>query len=183
MVTVSGKRLGAAVGLLVGLGAAAWLVTYLQPPSVDPELVAKVQPVIDQELERDGPWRGLLSSDPALSARWFCVEQVIEIRRSGDELSVGIDALCEEYARDGDELLTGSGEHCPKVIVLVADADGYRVVRVDVPPDGAGFTPWVERNFSDAGARELNRLSLPPDTAAQAREAFGLPPDAPVRTR
>jgi hypothetical protein len=148
---------------------------------VDPALVAQVLPVIDGELER-GPWPGLLSSEHS-EARWFCAEEVIEIRRAGDELAVGVDALCEEYLRDGDELLVGSGEHGPKAVILGAGPDGYRVVRVDVPPDGAGFTPWVQRNFSDAGARELNRRSLPSDTAAQAREAFGLPADAPVRTR
>lgn len=176
------KRVGVALGLLVGVAVVAWLVIAHRPPSVDPALVAKVRPVIDKELER-GPWPGLLSSEHP-EARWFCTAQVIEIRRTGNELAVGIDAWCDEYMRDGDDLLAGSGEHAPKVVVLVARSDGYRVVRVDVPPDGAGFSPWVQRNFSDAGATELNRRrSLSPDTAGQARKAFGLPPDAPVRMR
>jgi hypothetical protein len=181
MVTLRTKRVGVAFGLLVVLGAVGWMVTARQPPSMDPALVAKVGPVIDEELEK-GPWPGQLSSEHP-GARWFCVEQVIEIRRAGDELAAGIDALCQEYVRDGHELLAGSGEHGPKVVVLVAEPGGYRVVRVDAPPDGAGFAPWVERSFSAAGAEELTRRGLPADPATQAREAFGLPADAPVRTR
>ena len=173
MVTVSVKRVGVAFGLLVAVGT-VWVVVALRAPAVDPVLEAKVLPVIDEELER-GPWPGMLGG------RWFCAERVIEIRGTSDELAVGIDAECEEYVRDGDELLAGSGERGPKVVVLAAGSDGYRVVRVDVPPDGAGFSPWVERRFSAAGARQLGSRTLSPDGAAQARAAFGLPPDAPVR--
>lgn len=174
MVTVSAKRVGVALGLLGGLGTAGWLVLALRPPAVDPVLAGKVLPVIDEELER-GPWPGMLGG------RWFCAERVIEIRHTGDELAVGVEAWCDEYVRDGDELVVGSGEHGPKVVVLTAESDGYRVVRVDVPPDGAGYSPWVERHFSAAGARELNGRTPPQDTAAQAREVLGLRPDAPVR--
>lgn len=170
---VSAKWVGAALGLLCAAGVVGWVIAQ-RAPAVDPVLAATVLPVIDEELER-GPWPGMLGG------RWFCAEEVIEIRRTGDELAVGLDAWCEEYMRDGDELVAGSGEHCPKVVVLAAGADGYRVVRVEAPPDGAGFSPWVARNFSAAGARELSGATPSPDTAAQARQAFGLPPDAPVR--
>lgn len=170
---VSAKWVGAALGLFCAAGVVG-LVIARQASAVDPVLAAKVLPVIDEELER-GPWPGMLGG------RWFCAEEVIEIRRTGDELAVGVDALCEEYTRDGDELVAGSGEHGPKVVVLAAGPDGYRVVRVDAPPDGAGFSPWVAHNFSAAGAREVRGGTSFPDTAAQAREAYGLPPDAPVR--
>lgn len=170
---VSAKWVGAAFGLLCAAGVVGWVIAR-QTPAVDPVLAAKVLPVIDEELER-GPWPGMLGG------RWFCVEQLIEIRHTGDELAVGLEAWCDEYTRDGDELVVGSGEHSPKVVVLAAESDGYRVVRVDAPPDGAGFSPWVARNFSADGAGELSGATPSPDTAAQARQAFGLPPDAPVR--
>lgn len=82
---------------------------------------------------------------------------MIEIRHVEDELAVGIDARCEEFARDGDALVAVSGEHGPKVAVLAADSAGYQVIRVEAPPDGAGFAPWVERSFSAAGADELDQ--------------------------
>ncbi len=40
---------------------------------------------------------------------------------------------------------------------------------------------WAEHGFSAAGFARLDRLPAEETTAPQAREAFGLPPDAPVR--
>lgn len=176
-------RVGLAAGVLAGLGVVGWFVVGReQPPEVDPVEAAAVLPVIDQELER-GPWRGLLESEYSeLGPRWFCAERLIEIRRTGDELAVGVEALCEEFARDGEGMVTGSAERAPKVVVLVAESDGYRVSGVDSAPDGDAFDRWVRDNFSAAGAAELDRRNLGGDaTAEQARQAFGLPADAPVR--
>jgi len=174
------KRVGLAAGVLAGIGTVGWLVAGHTAPPVDPVLAAAVLPLIDEELER-GPWPGMLSSTGA-EARWFCVARVIEIRRTGDELAVGIEDLCEEFARDGDALVAGSGERGPKVVVLTAAPDGRRVTRVESPPDGDAHVRWVRRNFTAGGAAEAEHLGLPADApAAQAREAFGLPPTAPVR--
>lgn len=182
MVTVSGKRVGVAIGVLAVLGVGWFVVDRLRGPEVDPALAAKVLPVIDEELEKR-QWLGMLSaSRPELGARWFCAERVIEIRRTGDELAVGLDVHCDEFARDGDALVAGSGERGPKVVVLAAGSDGYRVSRVDRSPDGKAHVPWVERNFSEEGVEELSRGGLSADaTVAQARRAFRLPSDAPVR--
>jgi hypothetical protein len=173
------KRVGWVAGVLVGIGAAGWFAAGHAAPRVDPALAVAVLPAIDEELER-GPWPGMLSATGA-GARWFCVERVIEIARAGDELTVGIEALCEEYAasRDGAALIAGSGERGPKVVVL----SGRRVKAVESPPDGAAHVEWVHRNFTPNGAAAVGRPGLAgEEPAAQARQAFGLPPSAPVRT-
>jgi hypothetical protein len=107
------------VGVVVVAGV-VWLVVDRDAPRrVDSELAAAVLPAIDVESER-GPWPGLPSTTrPELGPRWFSVEHVIETRRPGDEVRVGMAALCEEYARDGSTLLTGSGERAAKVVDLV----------------------------------------------------------------
>jgi hypothetical protein len=177
------KWVGLAVGVVVGVGVGGWLALRPEPlAELDPATERAVLLVIDAELER-GPWPGMLESErPELGPRWFCVERVIEVRRAGDELEVGIEAQCDELARSGREVLSGSGEHGPKVVVLVAEQDGYRVDRVDVPPDGPGFVRWVEDNFSDAGRTDLYGWALSEDpNLEQARRTFGLPADAPVR--
>lgn len=177
MARVSARLLG-----VVAVAGVVWLVVDRRAPSVDSGLAAEVLPAIDAELER-GPWPGLLSSArPELGPRWFCVEHVIEIRRSGNQVRVGVTALCEEYAREGKTLLTGSGEHAAKVVDLVAEAGGYRVTRVDAAPDGPVRDWWLAHGFSDAGVRQANEpLSTDDTTAPQACEAFGLPQDTPTR--
>jgi hypothetical protein len=183
MVRVTSRRaVIAAVGVLAAVGV-VWLVVDLAPPSVDDELAASVVPAIDEELERAGPWTGLLTTEcPELGPRWFCVEHVIEIQEAGSRLTVGVAALCEEYARDGDVLVIGSGEHAPKVVDLVAEGDGYRVTGVDTAPDGGARDWWLAHGFSEDGARYLERSGTSGEsTAPEAREAFGLPSDAPVR--
>jgi hypothetical protein len=72
--------------------------------------------------------------------------------------------------------VAGSGESGPKVVVPAAGPDGYRVRGVDAAPDGDSLVRWVRQNFSTAGAAELDRRSIAAETtAAQARQAFGLP--------
>lgn len=181
MVSISAKPVSVVAGVLAGLGVAGWLVLAREaPPDVDPAVAAAVLPVIDDELER-GPWAGMLSSTrPESRPRWFCAERVIEIRRTRDEVTVGLEASCDEFARDGDVLVEGSGERAPKLVVL---RDGSRrVIRVETAPDGDALAPWVRRHFSAAGAAELDRRNPIVDTnIAEARRTFGLPSDAPVR--
>jgi hypothetical protein len=180
MARVSARRISVGVGVVAVAGVVWLVVDRATPPSVDSGLAAAVLPAIDDELER-GPWPGLLSTArPELEPRWFCVERVIETRRSGDEVRVGVTALCEEYARDGATLFTGSGERAAKVVDLVAEAGGYRVTGVDAAPDGPIRDWWVAHGFTEAGARQANSLLAGETTAPQARAAFGLPHDTPA---
>jgi hypothetical protein len=179
MARVSARRVGVWV---VAVAGAVWLMAdWDAPPRVDSGLAAAVLPVIDEELER-GPWPGLLSNArPELEPRWFCVEHVVETRRPGNEVRVGLTALCEEYARDGATLLTGSGERVAKVVDLVVAATGYRVIGIDAAPDGPFQDWWLAHGFTETGARQANELLLAGETTApQARQAFGLPNDTPA---
>jgi hypothetical protein len=65
------------------------------------------------------------------------------------------------------------------VVVL----SGRRVKAVESPPDGAAHVEWIHRNFTPNGVAAVGRPGLAgEEPAAQARQAFGLPPSAPVRT-
>jgi hypothetical protein len=146
-------------------------------PAVDSALERAVLPIIDAQLQA-GPWPGRFPADP--HSAWFCSERVIEIRRDGPELKVGLDALCHEYARSGDALLLGAGEHAPKLVTL---SDRYEILRVQTPQDGRADS--ARSLFSPAGYAELRRHEASPspqlpDPAIEARQSFGLSPDAPV---
>lgn len=162
--------------LVVGLlGVAA--VLEERPPPVDSALAEAVTPVVDTELQREGPWR-------VAGARWFCAERVVEIRRQNGELKVGMHAVCDAYTGDGGGLRTVGGESAVK-LVTVTEAP-HRVVRVETPPDGAGNADWIDQNFSRAGAAEVHRRigttsGLADQAASEAKLAFGLPPDATIR--
>ncbi len=60
------------------------------------------------------------------------------------------------------------------------------VLRVDTPRDGSPYTSWVDAHFSWIGVRKLHWMqsNSAPDlenaTVTKARNAFGLPADAPV---
>jgi hypothetical protein len=163
----TGNRLRIGVLLaVVGL----WLFTVLvhQPPKVDQALAEKVLPVIDAHLQ---------------GGKWFCTERVIEIRQQDDELRVGLDTSCQEYFRSGNTLVAASGQSSPKLVTLAGGPDRYEVRRVQSPLDGAGYSDSVRRMFSAAGYTEVRRSVALPDPAVEARQEFGLPPDAPVRLR
>jgi hypothetical protein len=177
-----------AVGLalaLAGAGALAWwFASDLAAPEVDPTLERAVRSVVDEHLSR-GPWPGYLAN--RRGSAWFCSADMIELRREGAELKVGLLALCQEYARAGDELLCGSGEHGPKLVTLVSSNSGpgparYEVRHVQSARDGASYWPSVQQMFSRAGQAELRRLEAQvrpselADPAVEARQAFGLPP-------
>jgi hypothetical protein len=153
------------------------------PPPGDPALERAVLPVVDAHLSQ-GPWRGLLSHRHP-GAAWFCSVDVIELRREGGNLKAGVDAWCDEYAPSGDRLLAGSGEHTPKLVTLSGGPDHYEVRHVESPSNGASHWPSIQRMFSEATQTELQRRQgrpsqWLPDPAIEARQAFGLPPDAPV---
>ncbi|TWP52462.1 hypothetical protein FKR81_09010 [Lentzea tibetensis] len=162
--------------LVVGLlGVAA--VLEERPPPVDSALAGAVTPVVDAELQREGPWR-------IAGARWFCAERVVEIRRQNGELKVGVHTLCDAYITDGGGLRTVGGESGAKLVTMTEAP--HRVVHVETPPDGAGNAEWIDENFSRAGAAEVHRRiatgsGLADQAASEARLAFGLPADTPIR--
>ncbi|WP_158880392.1 hypothetical protein [Amycolatopsis anabasis] len=108
----------AGAGVLVA-GIAAWWVTAGEDafftPHEDADLENSALPVIDEYLHASpfGPGTagsGTLSrSFPQLGPRWFCTERIVESRLDGDELRVGLDTACEEFARRGDALVQGTG--------------------------------------------------------------------------
>jgi hypothetical protein len=171
------------VAVLAGAGVLGWylFVGRYRAPDVDPAEARAVLPVIDSALQR-GPWRGALAGRP--ESRWFCAEHVVEIRHEDAALKVGLDTLCEEYAPTTGALLRGSGEGSPKLVTL--SVDGREVHRVETPPDGS-LAAWAAEAFSTRGQAELRhrqqeeRTAMADLTAAEARQAFGLPPDAPIR--
>ncbi|MFL6143217.1 MAG: hypothetical protein ACJ72N_15310 [Labedaea sp.] len=174
--------------VLAVLGLLGWFVIEWYPaPEVDDGLAAVVFPLIDEQLER-GPWPGLLTTTRLdLKPRWFCAEQVIETERDGAVLRVGFVAECAEYARLQDALLEGSGDSSPKLAVLAGGPDRWEVIRVESPPPGHAGTEWERAHFSPAATERLDRHegspALSEDVTAQARLAFGLPPDSPVHLR
>ncbi|HET9141790.1 hypothetical protein [Actinophytocola sp.] len=177
--------LGAA---LAGLGVSGWLVIErYSAPEVDAGLARAVLPLIDQELER-GPWTGLLTSArPESGPRWFCAQRVVETGRDGAELRVGLLAHCVEYGRADGALIGGSGEQCAKLVVLTGGSGRWTVTRIESSPDGHAAAGWEREHFSPAAVRRLHDWlgaspDLSEDVTAQARLAFGLPPDAPVRS-
>jgi hypothetical protein len=168
------------------LGLLGWFVIEWYPaPEVDVEEARAVLPLIDEHLER-GPWPGLLTTTrPDLEPRWFCEEQVIETRRDGAELRVGLVASCSEFGRVDDALLEGSGEMSAKLAVLAGRPDRWEVIRIESPPPGHAATEWERARFSPVAVKHLRRHEVSPGLSealtAQARLAFGLPPDSPVR--
>lgn len=172
--------------LAIAVAALGWwlLAGRDEPaPAVDPALERAVLPVIDAHLSQ-GPWRGVLSHRHP-GAAWYCSVDVIELRHVGGELKAGVDALCQEYVRSGDKLLAGSGEHAPMLVTLSGNPDHYEVRHVETAHDGDAHWPSIQRMFSEAGQTELQRRqgrSSPhlADPVVEARQAVGLPPDAPV---
>ncbi|TWP52463.1 hypothetical protein FKR81_09015 [Lentzea tibetensis] len=184
MAKTSAKRviaLAVGAGVLACAGVFGWWQFVGSPPEIDPGLAAAVLPVIDAELEREGPW-DIGSSDQR--GRWFCAEQLIEIRRADGQLEVGLHAVCDAFASDGTALRLVGGQSAPKRVIVTEPA--HQVIEVETGADGAGRENWIDNNFSLAGARELHRQlenagELSDQAASEAKLAFGLPPDATIR--
>ncbi|WP_158880394.1 hypothetical protein [Amycolatopsis anabasis] len=69
-------------------------------------------------------------------------------------------------------------------MTLTGGREHWAVRAAERAPDGAAFAPWVERNFTAAGATQVTgqqgsweHLAQP---SAEARRALGLPPEAPL---
>ncbi|MFG2087768.1 MULTISPECIES: hypothetical protein [unclassified Spirillospora] len=177
----------AAVAALA-VGVAAWRQSWrVWPPAphVDRHLTGDVLPVIDRYLEsgRAVVWP---SSLPArLSPRWFCAEDPIETERRGPQVRVSLEVMCNDYAREGGDLVTHTGTRTPLLVTLDHRGDVPVVQDVAEPVDGAGFRPSLERMFSARGVAEFDRRHRrgngvdAPD--AEAARAFGLPPGTQAR--
>lgn len=167
-----------AIGAVLALGVVGVVAVQQEDaPDVDHALVQAVLPAIDETLQR-GPWR-------VDAGRWFCAEHVIETTRRSNDLAVWLHAVCMAYDSDGSALVSVGGESVLKRVTLTPEAP-HQVTRVEEPPDGAGNSEWIRRNASAATVRAWhgrNATGLGEQNASEARQAFGLPPDAPIRQR
>jgi hypothetical protein len=144
-------------------------------------------PAIQKYLDvpaRANQYGGLLAeSYPQLHSRVFCTATIIEIRPDGRRWRVGMVTACEEYARRGHTLLTGTGGGSDEVMVLARAAGRYRVVSAVSDNEPIAPDPgWIDRHFSRAAAYEINygTWPAPSDPAVLARRAFGFPPGTPA---
>ncbi|MCH6159869.1 hypothetical protein [Streptomyces marispadix] len=177
-------------GAAVVVGVLAWsqLPAHYRTgaPEVDPQLRRAIQPVVHDALLdslRKEPHGYQQTRRSELKPRWFCVERIIEIRHQRGELRAGVQSDCEEFARSGDHLLAGTGEVVPWIFRIKKDSDGYRVLGKETGPDGAGSGEWIDREFSEAGAAELDDgpgWTGDAEIEAVARRHFDLPADAKV---
>ncbi|MFA1549179.1 hypothetical protein [Actinomadura chokoriensis] len=183
------KRWLAVVGVgVVVAGLVVWRQSWrVWPPAphVDQRLAGAALPVIDRYLQGGHAvvWR---SSLPArLRPRWFCAEDPIETRRRGSLVRVSLDAVCQDYARDGDALVTQAGVRTALLVTLDHRGEVPTVRHVAHAVDGAGFSPSLERMFSARAFAEYDRrrrLGTGPDAPdAEAARAFGLPAGARAR--
>lgn len=179
-----------AAAVLAGVAVAVLLSRGPAVPSRTRQARAML-PVIDAYLNSRAfqavPGNGTQPADgeiaSRLSPRWFCDAAIIEIRPGRGGWRAGTDVYCVEYARRGRTLLAGAGgDNGYYILDLSAPGGRYRVRSATggqlVVPDPA----WVRRHFSPRIAAELNsgRGTSAPLPARLARQAFGLPPGAPV---
>ncbi|MER5647799.1 hypothetical protein [Streptosporangium sp. NPDC002524] len=191
----------AAVCLPIVLGVVGWWALESRRPdltglareevlTLDASTRATFLRVIDDYL-RTAPERVgntfLAQEKPELDPRTFCHEDLVEIRRkSANAYLVGVVATCEEFARSGDVLLTGTGFRSPLLVTLEATGGRFEVRHVEEPGDGAMNLPSVRAMFSPDGAPRAHELSgngspgLTESTRDEARRAFGLPPTAKI---
>jgi len=169
------------------VGAWAFFRVWPLPPDVNHAQAQAMLPTIEKFLDsRGGSYTGgmLAVNYPKLNSRTFCTAAIIEIRRAGPRWRVGMVTWCEEYARRGHSLVTGSGSIFNEVMVLAGAAGGdYRVVSAVGDSWAQDADPgWIDRHFSRGAAREINSRGWPalPNPAVQARRAFGFPPGTPV---
>ncbi|MFD8074271.1 hypothetical protein ACFV3E_16685 [Streptomyces sp. NPDC059718] len=180
-----GRRLGVSLGG-AGLAAVAASVLCWQAvpgaPEVDPRLERAVLPVVDRYLTTDpaGPLGETeLRGEDGSVPHGFCTERVIEIRRAGGGLRVGLAAWCGHYVRKGDGVTALDGVVTLGVVTVSPASAPARVGDTAWEPDGDA-TAWTRANFSAGGAAEARRLmsdggSQLTDPEAEARAAFGLP--------
>lgn len=182
-VSVRRRRAFVVLGSAIVLIAAA-AVWYVSRSALDPAREQAVRTVVTTYLEQNH-WRGSLAGGSS-PARWFCEGQVIEADQGSDETAVGFLTACNEFAAVDGELRIASGEVGPRLATVTSPPKPVEVLRVDSPGDGSRYAPWVSANFSWIGTKKLHRLQsssardLENATITKARNAFGLPSDAPV---
>lgn len=176
-----------------GLVAGVVFLTVDTAPDVDPKVRDELEPLIRTHLE-DVPQDGTAAGPESVNVgfRVFCDVRVVEVRtvRTAGvtaDFRVGVHATCEEYGVGDGALLSGMGWSSPLSVTVHGEPGSRRIVQTVRPEDGAGYAPSVDRMFSERGVSELGRVEKAkvPGSAerlkARAREAFGLPADAPVR--
>ncbi|GAA2213053.1 hypothetical protein GCM10009850_085150 [Nonomuraea monospora] len=147
---------------------------------------AALMAAADRFLETDprrNAYNVLAKEMPELGPRTFCREEFIEVRRKDPRLLLlGIVAACQEYARRGGVLVTGSGFRSPLLLTVEPVGAGFAVREVEEPLDGDMNWPTVRAMFSPGGAPRA--LDLQAEGAylhraieADARRAWGLPHD------
>lgn len=160
-----------------------WAVSGRSGMDAEREQAARTS--IEGYLEQH-PWGGALAVQRS-SARWFCASRVIEVDQGDEETEVGLHALCQEFAAEHGELLTSSASSGAHLATVTSPPRPVEVLRVESPPDGAGNAPWIRDHFSWYGVKKVHRAQaesfdeLENTNITKARNAFGLPADAPVR--
>lgn len=177
--------------MIIGVVASAALITGLgvgfaewrEPgkPHVDPHLQTELTPVIQRHLETRVDHGGALTSAAKPEGRWFCDLRMVETRRRGPDVLAGIYAHCEELARRGQGMVTGTSFMAPMLITLRSGA----VTKVEKPMDGAGYGPGIDRMFTEEGEHAVFEMtgsgfSDEETLRARAKRMYGLPPAAPV---
>lgn len=71
------------------------------------------------------------------------------------EERIFLQTLCLEIVAEGDSLVVGSGRGVPVALRLAPSGDSVRIVSHDVPEDGGGYAPSVERIFPEDVARRI----------------------------
>ncbi|MFC3454733.1 hypothetical protein [Amycolatopsis speibonae] len=174
------KRWPVLAGVGVVVTAAAWWIVD-EMPTVNDAVAREALPPIDEHLRAHG-WTGTLAGSGLADVRWVCTQKVIETRTDGERAKIGLVASCDEVAKEGGGLVTGSGfRRLPMVYRVERTPDGYRVLDRELAKDGSGYAPSVKAMFSWVGARRVIDGASPdgPETVTPA--AFGLPDSTPVR--
>lgn len=146
--------------------------------SVPPQQRAALETRIRRHLEADKELGVLAAERPDLRPRVFCQVEVIEVRQARGHQLAGVVAGCEELARSGAGLVSGSGHSGP--LLITVDSSVREVRR---PGDGSEYVTSIRDMFSPEGAPEVIERSdghLVDQARQRAREEFGLPDGAPV---
>ncbi|MEV7804593.1 hypothetical protein AB0O28_16755 [Microbispora sp. NPDC088329] len=156
--------------------------------SVDSSTRTALMATADHFLETDSvrnEGNYLAAAQSALHPRMFCEEDLIEVRRKDARLLVGLVARCEELARSGDKLVSGTGYGVPLLLTMESVNGRFAVRHVDEPADGAEYASSTRALFSPEGAPRAIELAgagwdMENSIYPEARRTFGLPPDARV---
>jgi hypothetical protein len=177
--------LGSTIALMGAVVLGYWAALGW-PSGVDAAQEQAMRTSIKSYLEQRH-WRGTLAAEhPKQKVQWFCADRLIEVSQDQENYKVGLHTLCQEFTAVDGSLVIGSGEAGPKLATVTSPSGLVEVLRVESPPDGAGYGSWVSAHFSWAGAKKAHRMvsssqDLGDETIAKARNSLGLPADAPVR--